>query len=107
VAPQASGASLTYRLGRLVAAAPVVPDRGGFGVIVRPARQADEGRWVDLRSAVAVTGIRRIDLIWAMVRDDVRVTTTLPGHEGVPMVFLHDVVLVAPAASPAGHAHDT
>jgi hypothetical protein len=63
-------------------------------------READEGRWTDVRSAVALTGVSRLQLVWAMTLGDVRFTTRLPGHERVPMVFLHDVARLAAGDGP-------
>jgi hypothetical protein len=72
---------------------PGAPDAGR-----RPDRPGTGGPspgWVDLRSATALTGISRVTLAWALADGDVRYTTTLPGHEGVPMLLLTDVRALA------------
>lgn len=53
--------------------------------------------WVDLRSAVALTGVRRSDLAWALAQGDVEYSTSLEGHSGVPMLRLADVRALAAA----------
>lgn len=60
--------------------------------------QSDAGdppEWVDLRSAVALTGVRRSDLAWALAQGDVEYSTSRPGHLGVPMLRLADVRALA------------
>jgi|tagenome__1003787_1003787.scaffolds.fasta_scaffold19359288_1 hypothetical protein len=52
-------------------------------------------RWVDLRTAIALTGIRRLDLAWAMAEGAVRYDTKRLGHVGVPMLVLEDVQQLA------------
>jgi hypothetical protein len=52
-------------------------------------------QWVDLRSAVAVTGVTRSQLAWAMAHGDVRYSTKLPGHLQTPMMLLADVECLA------------
>ena len=49
-----------------------------------------DGRWADWRTTVALTGVRRADLAWALSRGDVRYSTTRLSHEGVLMVSLDD-----------------
>jgi hypothetical protein len=48
-------------------------------------------QWVDLRSAVALTGVTRSAIAWAMAQGDVTYSTTLPGHGRTPMLLLADV----------------
>ena len=57
--------------------------------------EPDDDRWVDVPSAVALTGIRRYDLVVAIAGGEVRWSVSLPGHERVPMVALADVRLLA------------
>jgi hypothetical protein len=52
--------------------------------------QEEVDRWVDMRSAVAITGVRTERLAWAMANGEVRFSTSLAGHEHVPMVALVD-----------------
>jgi hypothetical protein len=54
-----------------------------------------EEQWVDLRSAVAMTGATRSAIAWAMAQGDVRYSTTLPGHQQTPMLLLADVEWLA------------
>ena len=58
---------------------------------------SDLPEWVDYRSAAALTGMSRTDLAWAIADGLVAFTTDRPGHEGVPMLRLHDVQAVAAA----------
>jgi hypothetical protein len=59
------------------------------------------GRWADWGSTVAITGIARADLAWAMSRGQVGYSLTRPGHDGVLMVRLDDVkALLQCAQSP-------
>ena len=58
----------------------------------------DAAEWVDLRSAVALTGVRRPDLAWALAQGDVQYSTGRPGHVGVPMLRLADVRALAAAS---------
>ena len=61
----------------------------------------DRGRWADWRSTVAVTGIGRADLAWAISRRQVEYSLTRPGHDGVLMVRVDDVeALLQGAQSP-------
>jgi hypothetical protein len=52
-------------------------------------------QWVDLRSAVAMTGATRSRIAWAMAQGDVKYSTKRPGHEHTPMVLLADVEWLA------------
>jgi hypothetical protein len=52
-------------------------------------------QWVDLRSAVAMTGVTRSVIAWAMAQGDIRYSTKLPGHEHMPMLLLADVAWLA------------
>lgn len=52
-------------------------------------------RWIDLRGAVARTGMTREHIIWAMASGDVRYSTSLTDHEGVPRLALVDVESLA------------
>jgi hypothetical protein len=52
-------------------------------------------RWIDLHTAASITGIRPVDLVWAITRGDVRMSSVEPGHFGTPMVDLADVKWVA------------
>jgi hypothetical protein len=58
-------------------------------------------RWVDVRTAHAMTGVPISCLAWAMADGEVRYTTGLPGHEHTPMVALEDVQGLSEAPSPA------
>lgn len=57
--------------------------------------EASKTRWVDLQSAVASTGMTREHIIWAMAAGDVRYSTSLRDHEGVPKLALVDVESLA------------
>jgi hypothetical protein len=52
-------------------------------------------QWVDLRSAVALTGVTRSAIAWAMAQGDVTYSTTRPGHEQTRMLLLADVEWLA------------
>jgi hypothetical protein len=56
---------------------------------------AKRTRWVDLRSAVARTGLSREQIVWAMASGDVRYSTSLADHEGLPRLALVDVESLA------------
>ena len=56
---------------------------------------ASRTRWVDLRSAVARTGLSREHIVWAMASGEVRYSTSLTDHEGVPRLALVDVESLA------------
>jgi hypothetical protein len=56
---------------------------------------AGDEQWVDLRSAVAVTGVTRSTIAWAMAHGDIRYSTKLPGHVQTPMLLLADVERLA------------
>jgi hypothetical protein len=58
---------------------------------------ADDEQWVDLPSAVAMTGAPGSAIAWAMAQGDVTYSTTLPGHERIPMVLVDDVHWLASA----------
>ena len=58
-------------------------------------------RWVDLRSAVARTGLTREHIVWAMASGEVRYSTSLTDHEGVPRLALVDVESLARRLFPA------
>ena len=45
---------------------------------------AGRPRWVDLQSAVSRTGLSREHIVWAMASGEVRYSTSLTDHEGVP-----------------------
>ncbi len=62
---------------------------------------AEDDRWVDARSAVALTGIRRYDLVLAITGGQVQWSTKLPGHERVLMVALTDVQWLADSLYPS------
>jgi hypothetical protein len=73
----------------------VTSDRDGAG----------KPKWVDLQSAVDRTGMTREHIIWAMASGEVRFSTTLRDHEGVPKLALVDVESLArrlPTASGRG-----
>ena len=66
---------------------------------------AGKTRWVDLRSAVARTGMTREHIIWAMASGEVRLSTSLRDGQGVPKLALVDVESLArrlPAAELGG-----
>jgi len=52
-------------------------------------------RWVDLKSAVTRTGLTREHIVWAMASGEVRYSTSLTDHEGVPKLALVDVEVLA------------
>jgi hypothetical protein len=52
-------------------------------------------RWVDLQSAVTHTGLSREHIVWAMASGEVRYSTSLTDHEGVPRPSLVDVEALA------------
>jgi hypothetical protein len=56
---------------------------------------SDVEQWIDLRSAVAMSGATRSTIAWAMAMGDVRYSTTLPGHQRTPMLALDDVEWLA------------
>ena len=58
-------------------------------------------RWIDLRSAVARTGMTREHIIWAMASGDVRFSTSLGDRDGVPRLALADVEALARRLSTA------
>ena len=68
-----------------------------------PSDRDDAGktRWIDLGAAVARTGMTREHIIWAMASSDVRYSTTLLDHEGVPRLVLADVESLARRLSTA------
>ena len=57
--------------------------------------EAGRTRWVDLRSAVARTGLSREQIVWAMASGEVRYSTTLTDQDGLPRLDLGDVELLA------------
>ena len=57
--------------------------------------EAGRTRWVDLRFAVARTGLTREHIVWAMASGEVRYSTSLTDHEGVPKLALVDVEVLA------------
>jgi hypothetical protein len=57
--------------------------------------EARKTRWVDLQSAVTRTGMTREHIIWAMASGDVRFSTSLRDHHGVPKLALVDVESLA------------
>jgi len=56
---------------------------------------AGRTRWVDLQSAVSRTGLSREHIVWAMASGEVRYSTSLTDHEGVPRLALADVESLA------------
>ena len=56
---------------------------------------AKRTQWVDLRSAVDRTGLSREHIVWAMASGEVRYSTSLTDHEGVPRLALADVESLA------------
>ena len=56
---------------------------------------AGRTRWVDLQSAVTRTGLTREHIVWAMASGEVRYSTSLTDHEGVPKLALVDVEVLA------------
>jgi hypothetical protein len=63
--------------------------------------QQDDGRWVDWRSTLAITGINRSALAWAISGAQVQYSLTRPGHEGILMIHLEDVqALIAVTQAP-------
>ena len=50
-----------------------------------------DGRWADLRTTAAITGIPRADLCLALARGQVGYSLTRCGHDGVLMVSVDDV----------------
>jgi hypothetical protein len=56
-------------------------------------------QWVDLRSAVSMTGVTRSAIAWAMAQGDVMYSTTRAGHEQTPMLLLADVEWLAATLS--------
>jgi hypothetical protein len=57
--------------------------------------EAGRTSWVDLRSAVLRTGLTRETIVWAMASGEVRYSTCLTDHEGLPKVDLVDVESLA------------
>ena len=63
--------------------------------------QDDDGRWADWRSTIAITGINRAALSWAISGGQVEYSLTRRGHDGVLMIHLDDVeALVGVAGAP-------
>jgi hypothetical protein len=63
--------------------------------------QHADDRWADWRSTIAITGINRSVLAWAISGGQVRYSLTRPGHEGILMIHLEDVeALIAVAQAP-------
>ena len=56
---------------------------------------AGRTRWVDLQSAIARTGLSREHIVWAMASGEVRYSTSLADHEGLPRLALADVESLA------------
>ena len=56
---------------------------------------AGRTRWVDLQAAVARTRLTREHLVWAMASGEVRYSTSLTDHEGLPRLALVDVESLA------------
>jgi hypothetical protein len=52
-------------------------------------------RWVDLRSAVARSGVSRERLVWAMASGEIRYSTSLTDQDGLPRLDLVDVEALA------------
>ena len=52
-------------------------------------------QWVDLRSAVARSGVSRERLVWAMASGEVRYSTSLTDQDGLPRLDLVDVESLA------------
>jgi hypothetical protein len=52
-------------------------------------------RWVDLRSAVARSGVSRERLVWAMASGEVRYSTSVTDQDGLPRLDLVDVEALA------------
>jgi hypothetical protein len=63
--------------------------------------EPDAVRWVDVRTAHAMTGVPVSRLAWAMADSEVRYTTGLAGHEHTPEVALEDVQALSEAPLPA------
>ena len=61
----------------------------------RDRNAAGRTRWVDLQSAVARTGLSREQIVWAMASGEVRYSTSLTDHEGIPRLALADVESLA------------
>ena len=57
--------------------------------------EAVSTRWVDLRFAVAQTGLTREHIVLAMASGEVRFSTSLTDGEGVPKLALVDVDALA------------
>ena len=62
-------------------------------------QQNDLGRrWVEFSSAAALVGVSPTDLAWAMV-STVTFSTSVPGHEGQPMLSVESLYRWAGLAS--------
>jgi hypothetical protein len=53
--------------------------------------QDDDGRWADWRSTIAITGINRAPLAWALSGGQVEYSLTRRGHDGILMINPKDV----------------
>ena len=69
--------------------------------MTRSRDEAGKTRWVNLRSAAARTGMTREHIIWAMASGEVRFSTSLRDHEGVPKLALVDIEALARRLSAA------
>jgi hypothetical protein len=63
--------------------------------VARDRDEADATRWVDLQSAIARTGLTREQIVWAMASGQVRYSTSLTDHEGLPKLAVDDVESLA------------
>jgi hypothetical protein len=63
--------------------------------------QHGDGHWADWRSTIAITGINRSALAWAISGGQVQYSLTRPGHDGILMISLEDVeALIGVAKAP-------
>ena len=61
----------------------------------------DDGRWADWRSTIAIAGINRSALAWAISGGQIQYSLTRPGHEGILMIRLEDVEALIGVAAQA------
>ena len=57
--------------------------------------EAGRTRWVDLRSAMARTGLTREHIVWAMASGEIHYSTSLADEDGLPKLSLIDVESLA------------
>jgi hypothetical protein len=69
--------------------------RADGGTVQSNRDETGRTRWVDLRSAVARTGLTREQIVWAMASGEVRYSTSLTDQDGLPRLDLEDVELLA------------